>query len=99
MTMTIDEAISHAKEMSKQDTICEECQKEHTQLAIWLEELKILRTTMKHGKWQVLDNCSNEGVYCSVCQKKVYRKSYANQKVKLNFCPNCGAKMDLEEGK
>lgn len=51
---------------------------------------------VKHGKWQVLDNCSNEGVYCSVCQKKVYRKSYANQKVKSSFCPNCGAKMDLE---
>lgn len=46
-------------------------------------------------KWNVLDNCSNAGVYCSECGKKVYRSDYANQKVKSNFCPNCGAKMDV----
>lgn len=66
--------------------------KENADLKINNNDLVVI----KHGKWQVLDNCSNEGVYCSVCQKKVYRKSYANQKVKSNFCPNCGAKMDLE---
>ena len=49
---------------------------------------------VKHGEWVLLDECSNEGVYCSVCHKKVYRKAYANQKVKSNYCPNCGAKMD-----
>lgn len=49
---------------------------------------------VKHGEWYLLDECSNEGVYCSVCHKKVYRKWYANQKVKSNYCPNCGAKMD-----
>lgn len=65
--------------------------KENADLKINNNDLVVI----KHGKWQVLDNCSNEGVYCSVCQKKVYRKSYANQKVKSNFCPNCGAKMDL----
>lgn len=48
----------------------------------------------KHGKWNVLDDCSNAGVYCSECGKKVYRSDYANQKVQSNFCPNCGAKMD-----
>lgn len=49
------------------------------------------------GKWELLDECSNEGVYCSICHKKVYRKEYANQKVKSNFCPNCGADMRGEE--
>ncbi len=49
---------------------------------------------VKHGEWFLLDECSNEGVYCSECHKKVYRKEYANQKVKSKFCPNCGAKMD-----
>ena len=33
------------------------------------------------GYWNLLDECSNEGVYCSVCNKKVYKKYYANQKV------------------
>lgn len=23
-----------------------------------------------HGKWILLDECSNDGVYCSVCRKK-----------------------------
>lgn len=45
------------------------------------------------GHWNLLDECSNEGVYCSVCNKKVYKKYYANQKMKSRFCPNCGAMM------
>ena len=47
-----------------------------------------------HGRWVLLDECYNEGVYCSACHKKVYNKCYANQKIKSKFCPNCGAKMD-----
>lgn len=49
----------------------------------------------KHGKWELLDECSNVGVYCSVCGKKVYKTDYANQKVKSKYCPNCGTIMDL----
>ena len=49
---------------------------------------------VRHGRWVLLDECYNEGVYCSVCQKKVYKKCYANQKIKSKFCPHCGAKMD-----
>ena len=61
--------------------------------------IKIIEPTadvveVKHGKWYLLDECCNEGVYCSVCHKKVYRTNYANQKLKSKFCPNCGAKMD-----
>lgn len=41
--MTLDEAIIYEKEMSENQYICEECQKEHRQLADWLEELKTLR--------------------------------------------------------
>lgn len=50
----------------------------------------------KHGYWKLFDNCSNAGVYCSVCNKKVYKEHYANVKVKSKFCPNCGAIMDGE---
>ena len=42
----IEEAISHAREISKRDTVCEECRQEHAQLADWLEELKMLRTAI-----------------------------------------------------
>ena len=53
---------------------------------------------VKHVEWHLLNNCANEGVYCSVCNKKVYKTCYANQKIKSPYCPNCGAKMDLKEG-
>lgn len=49
---------------------------------------------VKHGEWFLLDECANEGVYCSVCHKKVYKTDYANQKIKSKYCPNCGARMD-----
>ena len=49
----------------------------------------------KRARWVLLDECYNEGVYCSACHKKVYKKCYANQKIKSKFCPNCGARMDV----
>ena len=55
---------------------------------------------VRHGRWISLTDCSNAGVYCSVCHKKVYKEDYAicNRKNKLrsDYCPNCGAKMDGE---
>lgn len=54
-----------------------------------------------HGKWMLLDDCSNAGVYCSVCHKKVWKEDYAwcNRKNRLrsNYCPNCGADMREEQ--
>ena len=52
---------------------------------------------VRHAKWKLIDECVNEGVYCSNCHKKIYRAEYANQKVKSKYCPNCGARMDGEE--
>ena len=54
-------------------------------------------TVQETGHWVSLTDCSNAGVYCSVCQKKVYIEDYAwcNRKNKLRseYCPHCGAKM------
>ena len=56
---------------------------------------------VRHGHWVSLTDCSNAGVYCSNCHKKVYKEDYAlcNRKNKLrsNYCPNCGA--DMRESK
>lgn len=49
------------------------------------------------AKWNILNECLNEGVYCSHCKKKVYKIEYANQKLNSKYCPNCGAKMDKED--
>lgn len=54
-------------------------------------------TDRKHGKWEKFEDCSNEGVYCSVCHKKVFKLHYANQALQSKYCPNCGAKMDSLE--
>ena len=54
-------------------------------------------TVQECGYWVSLTDCANAGVYCSVCHKKVYKEDYAwcNRKNKLrsDYCPNCGAKM------
>ena len=50
---------------------------------------------VRHGRWMPLTDCSNEGIYCSACHKKVYRAEYSNtMKMHSAYCPNCGAKMD-----
>lgn len=72
--------------------------------AITMSGVKILNqfpvadvAPVRHGIWISLTDCSNAGVYCSVCHKKVYKEDYAicNRKNKLrsDYCPNCGAKM------
>lgn len=54
-------------------------------------------TIQECGYWVSLTDCANAGVYCSVCNKKVYKEDYAwcNRKNKLrsDYCPHCGAKM------
>ena len=47
-----------------------------------------------HGKWNAIDECANSGVYCSVCHRKIFKECYGNCKLRSNYCPNCGAKMD-----
>ena len=57
---------------------------------------------VRHGRWISLTECANEGVYCSICKKKVWKSDYAlcrnksRNKLRSGYCPNCGAKMDLE---
>lgn len=46
---------------------------------------------VRRGEWMALDECSNEGVYCKRCKKKVYRIEYANEKMRSPFFPACGA--------
>ena len=64
---------------------------EHVKFMPTLETEKV-----EHGEWFLLDECSNAGVYCSVCHKKVYKEHYANVKPKSKFCPHCGGIMDGE---
>lgn len=47
--MTLEEAIFHCEEKSKDDSICDECKEEHKQLKNWLEELREYRQTKDKG--------------------------------------------------
>lgn len=70
-----------------------------TTMTVPMDDIKddTKETNRKHGHWFALDECANEGVYCSACNKKVYKLNYANQKLKSKYCPNCGAIMDEKE--
>lgn len=37
---------------------------------------------VRRGRWISLTDCSNAGVYCSICHKKVYKEDYAWCKIK-----------------
>lgn len=64
-------------------------------IANWLNKLPPADVAeVKHGEWELFEDCANAGVYCTVCHKKVYREYYANVKPKSKYCPNCGARMD-----
>ena len=46
---------------------------------------------VRHGRWLCVDTDTEQFFLCNRCKKKEYWES--------NYCPNCGAIMDLEEAK
>ena len=70
---------------------CENCAKEHRQLANWLKELKQLRKQEKTGHW--IDHSDEGYVECSNCGSAT---NCDDNIADLHFCFSCGAKMDEE---
>ena len=52
---------------------------------------------VKHGRWIISVTFGDKETYarCSVCRTT---QIFFNGKEPTNYCPNCGAKMDGEEG-
>ena len=109
--MTNEEAIADLKEALKevdmfrkiylkQRKVSVECEKRYASLSFAINELEqqTCEDCIK-GKWIILDECANEGVYCSECHKKVFKLEFSPTMKRRNFkyCPNCGAKMEVEE--
>ena len=44
---------------------------------------------VKHGKWEVVDEAEPRRYGCSECKRLSYTQ--------YNYCPNCGASMDMED--
>lgn len=60
------------------------------------KEIKRLKLELKEqeiGHWVVLKNCSNAGVYCSECHKKIF-DHYPMRKQLSYFCPHCGTRIE-----
>ena len=47
-----------------------------------------------HGRWYMLDDCANAGLYCSACRRRVHHEEFAYKKLRSKYCPHCGARMD-----
>ena len=104
--MTLDEAIKHAEEVAEQNEWfeknylesiqCKECAEEHRQLAEWLKELKEYREQEpKTGHWKriSIDKYSEHAKYWYRCDR-CGKDNLGN----TDWCPNCGAKMEVENG-
>ena len=54
---------------------------------------------VKHGKWEQRDYFDEDSnVYvCSVCDEPWTLDAGSPKENNMYYCPNCGAKMDLEE--
>lgn len=60
------------------------------------EQPTIEAEPVKHGRWFDLRDCANQGTYCSVCKAKIFDTPMPHKKKLSNYCPNCGARMEVE---
>lgn len=54
---------------------------------------------VKHGKWEEIEEYGGWGdthYRCSVCGEEWYLEDGTPQQNNMNFCPRCGARMDLD---
>lgn len=50
---------------------------------------------VKHGKWKHVAGMNSK---CSVCSHYFPATEFDSRPFDINYCPNCGARMDLKEG-
>ena len=44
-----------------------------------------------------LTSCSNAGYYCSKCHKKIVKDGWSDTVKRINYCPNCGEKLEVNK--
>lgn len=55
---------------------------------------------VRHGRWQITDPYPHN-VYCSECHKRFAQTHWAvweDGSLPRAYCPNCGAKMEVDNG-
>lgn len=83
--MTIDEAIAHAREIARQG--CAECNRDHEQLAEWLEELKVYKRALRFA-------CSGNNTN-PICPTEEYKDCCMS----LGSCGECWENMYLQKAR
>ena len=72
---------------------CQECAKEHEQLAGWLKDYKQLLEERPQGEWEY-DKLFGDCAYvCSFCHTIWMSSEIQN----MHYCPTCGADMRGKE--
>ena len=60
----------------------------------WMDGNQVEADPVRHGYWENANGRHNTYIRkCSVCGKEAY---FCGRGCSYKFCPNCGAKMDLE---
>ena len=66
-------------------------------LRIFHESKTIEAEPVKHGRWEIItDDYDCEMMRCTKCRAEFYDGDNDTVDTLHNYCPNCGAKMDLE---
>lgn len=101
MILTLEEAIAREEDIvADNERFCAVAPSEitapayhsatyHRQIAGWLKELAGRKT----GKWEY----HNLFRTCSACRKTTGEKDDFNDWIPDKYCPNCGAKMEVED--
>lgn len=65
-------------------------------VAVRVETLKTIEAELvKHGRWVLKERAHY--FKCSLCNEPIpYKFGYSESRRYYNYCPNCGAKMDLK---
>ena len=104
--MTLEEAIKHAEEKAEELRNeaehyeiagvnvygCEECAKEHDQLAEWLKELKVFKS--RKGQWLRMSDLSeqeDDRYKCSHCGNVIRYKDKMDLYTFNSWCGRCGS--------
>ena len=89
--MTLDEAITHAREIAGRGG---ECAEDHEQLAEWLEELRKLRAiaaSLGGGTCKLELATDMESIRCNVCGYKLPKGTDLKA---TKFCGGCGCEVE-----
>lgn len=85
--------VIRARQFSSGCGFCPYMDIEHCKEKMIEDTIELLKEQeAKTGHWIVLDNCANEGIYCSECTNKIFDHATKPKKKLSQYCPHCGSR-------